>query len=169
MRRHSNFSRGFAGVHVSEWDNWGHEALMTRASLEEIALLVGYKYVYITAKSRSMSKFAVDDSRPHGDRGQIDGNIYADLLNRNPVLFKALYAALEEATARVNADLTTAARYWIEDGESKLSVDFVRPVASAPGTTWTMVPQNTMKAATFMHDVGSIKHQYPEAHGRVAS
>jgi NitT/TauT family transport system substrate-binding protein len=92
---------------------------------------------------------------------------------RNPVLFKAFYAALEEATARVNADLTQAAKYWIEDGESKLTPDFVRSIASAPGTEWTMVPRNTVKAAKFMYDVGSIKTMpeswkdffFPEAHG----
>jgi NitT/TauT family transport system substrate-binding protein len=93
--------------------------------------------------------------------------------NHNPVLFKAVYDALAEATDMVNADLTKASQYWIEDGESKLPVEFVRGVASAPGTIWTMVPQNTMKAAEFMHQVGSIKtmptswkdYFFPEAHG----
>jgi NitT/TauT family transport system substrate-binding protein len=74
-----------------------------------------------------------------------------------PVLFKAIYAALKEATERVNASPKTAARYWIEDGESKLSLDFVKSVATAPGTTWTMSPQGTEAVATFMNEVGSIK------------
>jgi NitT/TauT family transport system substrate-binding protein len=93
--------------------------------------------------------------------------------NRNPVLFKAVYDALAEATDMVNADLTKAAGYWIEDGESKLPIEFVRGVAAAPGTTWTMVPENTMKVAAFMHQVGSIKtmptswkdYFFPEADG----
>lgn len=97
--------------------------------------------------------------------------------DRNPTLFKALYAALQEATERVNSDLTAAARYWIEDGESKLPIEFVRSVAEAPGTNWTMVPQNTIKAAQFMHQVGSIKvmpaswkdYFFPEAHGMPGS
>ena len=97
--------------------------------------------------------------------------------DRNPALFKALYAALQEATERVNSDLTAAARYWIEDGESKLPVEFVRSVAESPGTNWTMVPQNTIKAAQFMHQVGSIKvmpaswkdYFFPEAHGMPGS
>ena len=96
----------------------------------------------------------------------------AKFRDRNPVLYKALYAALQEATERVRTDPTTAARYWIEDGDSKLTNDFVRSVAVSPGTTWTMVPQNTMKAAQFMHQVGSIKvipaswkdFFFPEAH-----
>ncbi|HBK07128.1 MAG TPA: nitrate ABC transporter substrate-binding protein [Acetobacteraceae bacterium] len=76
---------------------------------------------------------------------------------KNPVLFKAIYAALKEATEKVNADPETAARYWIEDGESKLSLDFVKSVATAPGTTWTMAPQGTEAVAAFMHEIGSIK------------
>jgi NitT/TauT family transport system substrate-binding protein len=76
---------------------------------------------------------------------------------KNPVLFKAIYAALKEATERVNASPETAARYWIEDGESKLSLDFVKSVATAPGTTWTMSPQGTEAVARFMNEVGTIK------------
>jgi NitT/TauT family transport system substrate-binding protein len=92
---------------------------------------------------------------------------------RNPVLFKAIYAALEEATARVNADPATAARYWIEDGESKLTLDFVTSIATAPSTVWRMAPQGTEAVAAFMHEIGSIKvkpaswkeYFFPEAHG----
>jgi SAM-dependent methyltransferase len=80
MRTHSNFMLGFAGVHVDEWDRWGHAALLSRASLEEMALVVGYRCVYFTAKSKSMSPFASDDSRPHADRDQVLGNVFADLL-----------------------------------------------------------------------------------------
>jgi NitT/TauT family transport system substrate-binding protein len=76
---------------------------------------------------------------------------------KNPELFKAIYAALKEATERVNAHPEIAARYWIEDGESKLPLDFVKSVATAPGTTWTMSPQGTEAVATFMNEIGSIK------------
>jgi NitT/TauT family transport system substrate-binding protein len=76
---------------------------------------------------------------------------------KNPVLFKAIYAALQEATARVNADPETAARYWIEDGESKLPLDFVKSIATAPGTRWTMAPEGTEAIAAFMNEIGSIK------------
>ncbi len=76
---------------------------------------------------------------------------------KNPVLFKAIFAALKEATDRVNADPQAAARYWIEDGESKLPLDFVTSLVTAPGTTWTMNPQGTEAIAAFMNTVGSIK------------
>lgn len=81
----------------------------------------------------------------------------SEFRGKNPMLFKAIYAALKEATSRVNADPETAARYWIEDGESKLSVDFVKSVATAPGTVWTMTPQRTEAVAGFMNRVGLIK------------
>lgn len=76
---------------------------------------------------------------------------------KNPVLFKAIFEALKEATDRVNADPATAARYWIEDGESKLPQDFVQSVATAPGTRWTMVPEGTLDVASFMADTGVLK------------
>lgn len=80
MRAHSDFSQGLAGVYVYEWERWGHVALVSRASLQEMALLVGYRYVYFTAKSEGMSPYAIPDSRPHGDRDQVTGNVFADLL-----------------------------------------------------------------------------------------
>jgi len=91
---------------------------------------------------------------------------------KNPVLFKAIFNALKEATDRVNADPETAARYWIEDGESKLSPDFVKSVATAPGTTWTQEPQGTEAVADFMYQTGALKAKpaswkdffFPEAH-----
>ncbi len=76
---------------------------------------------------------------------------------KNPILFKAIYNALQEATARVNAEPATAARYWIEDGESKLPLDFVTSVATAPGTRWTMTPEGTEDVASFMYDIGTLK------------
>jgi NitT/TauT family transport system substrate-binding protein len=97
--------------------------------------------------------------------------------SKNPELFKAIYAALKEATERVNASPETAARYWIEDGESKLSLDFVKSIAMAPGTTWTMTPKGTEAIAAFMNEVGLIKvkpgswkdYFFPEAYDQDGS
>jgi NitT/TauT family transport system substrate-binding protein len=93
--------------------------------------------------------------------------------DRNPKLYQAVYNALTEATERVRTDIRTASRYWIEDSESKLTVDFVAAAGSGPGTEWTTVPLDTMKAATFMAEVGTIKvrpaswkdYFFPEAYG----
>lgn len=75
----------------------------------------------------------------------------------NPVLYKALIAALKEATDIVNKDKKAAAALWIEDGKSKLPLDFVTRIVAAPDARWTMTPEHTMKYADFMHDVGTLK------------
>ena len=74
---------------------------------------------------------------------------------------------------RVNADIRSAARYWIEDSESRLSVDFVAAAGSGKDVKWTMTPEATLKQAEFMFDVGTIKvkpkswkeYFFPEAYG----
>jgi NitT/TauT family transport system substrate-binding protein len=77
--------------------------------------------------------------------------------DKNPLVYKALVAALKEATEMVDKDRTKAAGYWIKDVNSKLPLDKVTAVISGPQVRWTMAPENAMKFATFMHSVGSIK------------
>jgi NitT/TauT family transport system substrate-binding protein len=94
----------------------------------------------------------------------------------NPKLYQAVYDALTEATDRVRSDIRTASRYWIEDSESKLSVDFVA-AAGTKDTEWTTVPLNTLKQTEFMAEVGTLKvkpgswkdYFWPEAHGLAGS
>ena len=91
---------------------------------------------------------------------------------KNPVLYKALIAALKEATEIVDKDRKKAAGYWIEDVKSKLPLDKVTAVISGPQVRWTMAPENAMKFAAFMHSVGSLKEApkswkdlfFPEVH-----
>lgn len=77
--------------------------------------------------------------------------------DENPTVYKALMAALEEATGIINKDKRAAAALWIEDSKSKLSLEFVYGVLAGPQVHWTLTPQNTMKYAEFMHKVGTIK------------
>jgi len=77
----------------------------------------------------------------------------------NPVLYKALIAALREATDIINKDKPAAAALWIEDSKSKLSPDMVGKIVSGPQVRWTLVPENTMKYADFMASVGTLKPQ----------
>ena len=91
---------------------------------------------------------------------------------KNPVLYKALVAALKEATDIVDKDRQRAARYWIEDVKSKLPLDKVTAVVSGAQVKWTMAPLETMKFANFMASVGSLKSApaswkdlfFPEVH-----
>jgi ABC-type nitrate/sulfonate/bicarbonate transport system substrate-binding protein len=93
--------------------------------------------------------------------------------DKNPALYKALVAAFDEATQMLNKDVKPAARYWIDNVKSKLSVERVAEIASGPQVKWTMVPESTMKYAEFMHAAGSIKTMpaswkdlfFPEVHG----
>jgi NitT/TauT family transport system substrate-binding protein len=92
--------------------------------------------------------------------------------DKNPVLYKALIAALKEATDIVDKDRKKAAGYWIEDVKSKLPLDKITAVVSGPQVRWTMAPEHTMKFAAFMASVGSIKEApkswkdmfFPEVH-----
>jgi hypothetical protein len=76
----SDFARGFSGVYFEEFDRWNHISLFTAASLQELALMIGYRHVFFTAKSRGTSPYAVPDLRPYDDRDDLLGNVYADLL-----------------------------------------------------------------------------------------
>jgi NitT/TauT family transport system substrate-binding protein len=75
----------------------------------------------------------------------------------NPVLYKALIAALTEATDTVNKDKTAASALWIEDSKSKLAPEMVAKIVAGPQVRWTLVPEATMKFADFMTAVGTLK------------
>jgi len=77
----------------------------------------------------------------------------------NPVLYKALIAALKEATDIVNKDKRAAAQLWIEDSKSKLPLDMAEKIVAGPQVKWTMVPENTIKFADFMTEVGTLKNK----------
>ena len=95
----------------------------------------------------------------------------------NPALYKALVAALKEATDIVNKDKKAAAALWIEDSKSKLSPDMVGKIVTGPQVRWTMTPENTMKYADFMAEVGTLKAKpaswkdyfFPEIHDEKGS
>ena len=93
--------------------------------------------------------------------------------DKNPALYKALVAAFTEATEMLNKDVKEASQLWTENVKSKLTVEKVAEIAAGKQVKWTMVPENTMKYAEFMHSVGTIKVRpaswkdmfFPEIHG----
>jgi len=93
--------------------------------------------------------------------------------DRNPLLYRALFAALQEATDIVNRDKRAAGALWIQDSNSKLALDFVDGVVSGPLVRWTMAPESTMGFARFMATNGMLKaapqswrdYFFPEIHG----
>jgi NitT/TauT family transport system substrate-binding protein len=81
----------------------------------------------------------------------------AKFRDSNPVLYKALIAALKEATDIINKNKPAAGGLWIEDSKSKLSPDMVGKIVSGPQVRWTLTPEATMKFADFMTSVGTLK------------
>jgi predicted SAM-dependent methyltransferase len=80
MRTNSDFSKGFNGVFFEEFDKWGHVCIFTRGLMSDLASAIGYRQVFFTAKSRGSSPHAVIDRRPGGDRSDLNGNLFADLI-----------------------------------------------------------------------------------------
>src|SRR3546814_18737501 len=61
----------------------------------------------------------------------------------NPKLFKAVYAALEEAMEIINADKRAAAELYVRIENSQLPVDFVHEIVSKPEIVFTPPQQRT--------------------------
>jgi NitT/TauT family transport system substrate-binding protein len=80
---------------------------------------------------------------------------------QNPKVFGAVLKALEEANRRIIADKRTAAEILLAStgGEKGFSVNEIVEVLNDPHVKFTTTPENVMKYATFMHDVGSIKNR----------
>jgi NitT/TauT family transport system substrate-binding protein len=81
----------------------------------------------------------------------------AKFRDKNPVLYKALIAALKEATDIINKDKAAAGALWIEDSKSKLSPEMVGKIVAGAQVHSTMTPENTIKFADFMSGVGTLK------------
>jgi NitT/TauT family transport system substrate-binding protein len=77
----------------------------------------------------------------------------------NPELYAAFLDAMKEATTIVATDPQRTAQAWIDDSKSKLPLEMVTKIVSGKDVKWTMTPVATMKFASFMHKVGSIKHR----------
>lgn len=96
----------------------------------------------------------------------------AKFRDKNPVLYKALVAALNEATDIVNKDKAAASALWIADSKSKLAPEMVAKIVAGPQVKWTTTPEATMKYADFMTAVGTLKIKaaswkdffFPEVH-----
>jgi sulfonate transport system substrate-binding protein len=80
--------------------------------------------------------------------------------DRSPTVYGAVLAALRDAQARISMNPTAAARTLLRaEGEGGFTVEEVAAVLSDPDVHFTTTPQNTMKYAAFMYDIGSITHR----------
>jgi NitT/TauT family transport system substrate-binding protein len=98
--------------------------------------------------------------------------------DENPKTYKAVMAALREAIAFIKADPRGATRIFLEAGDGRgWSEAEILTVIESPEIKFTTAPQNVMKYATFMHEVGTLKAKpadwkelfLPDAHDQEGS
>jgi NitT/TauT family transport system substrate-binding protein len=77
--------------------------------------------------------------------------------DENPKIYAAFVAALDDATAQINADKRKAAETYLRISKDKDSLEDILKMLNDPEIKYTTTPNNTMKYVDFMHKVGSIK------------
>lgn len=95
----------------------------------------------------------------------------------NPKSYKAVFDAMKEATASINADKRRAAEVYVQEGGGKESVDKILKIMSDPQVNYTMSPERLLPYAHFMHQVGTLKNKpaawqdlfFPELHDQPGS
>lgn len=80
----------------------------------------------------------------------------------NPKTYKAVLAALHEATDWINANPREAAELYVKDTGGKEKVEFIEKMIRDPQIHYTLAPERILPFAQFMNDVGTIKNR-PEA------
>ncbi len=91
---------------------------------------------------------------------------------RNPRVYRAVFAALEEAIAFIARHKGDAADLWLRAENSSLPREFALSLLNDPAFRFTTVPENTMKYAQFMHRTGTSRENpagwqemfFPEIH-----
>ncbi len=82
--------------------------------------------------------------------------------DENPKTFKAVVAALKEATDAINADKRRAAEIYVKEGGGKGSVDKILAIMSDPQVFYKLAPDRILPYAQFMHQVGTLRNK-PES------
>ena len=80
---------------------------------------------------------------------------------RNPKVYQAFVDALREAQEMIRTDRQAAARILIESmgGGTRWSQDDMVAMLGDPAIKYTTAPENVMKYANFMHEIGSLKNK----------
>lgn len=96
----------------------------------------------------------------------------AKFRDENPRTFKAVFAALNEATDLINTQRQRAAEIYVADGGGKEKVEAVEKQLADPEFVYSLAPQKLIKLSDFMHAAGIIKSKpvswkevfFPEVH-----
>ena len=98
--------------------------------------------------------------------------------DENPKTYAAVMAGLRDAIAFIKADPRGAAKIFVGSSDGRgWSEDDIVAVISSPQTVFTTAPQNVLKYAHFMSDVGTLKVRpaswkdlfFPDAHDQDGS
>jgi NitT/TauT family transport system substrate-binding protein len=93
--------------------------------------------------------------------------------DENPAVYRAVIRALEDATARIEANSREAAEILMASTpDSGFSVEETIAMLEDPAVRFTTTPENVHRYAEFMHDIGSIRQRpaswkdvfFPEIH-----
>jgi NitT/TauT family transport system substrate-binding protein len=76
----------------------------------------------------------------------------------NPKTYDAIVAALEEATAWINADKKAAAQLYLAVSKDKADPADILAILDDPKNEYTTTPKNIMRFAAFKHDIGTLKN-----------
>ena len=95
----------------------------------------------------------------------------------NPKTYRAVFDAMKEATASINADKKRAAEIYVQEGGGKESVDKILTMMTDPQVNYTMSPERLLPYAQFMHQVGTLRNKpaawqdmfFPELHDQPGS
>lgn len=97
---------------------------------------------------------------------------------KNPTVYAAVLAAIEEANQLIISDKQMAAELLIASaGGAGFSAQKIVEMLQKPAIKFTINPENTLKYAEFMHSIGSLKNRpaswrdlfFPEIHGAPGS
>lgn len=98
--------------------------------------------------------------------------------SENPRTFAAVFEALKEAMANLNADKRRAAELYVtKESGGKDSVEDIYKLVTDPEVIYTMTPNGLLKFTDFLHAIGVIKVAptnwkelvFPELHGEQGS
>lgn len=90
----------------------------------------------------------------------------------NPKTYKAVLAALKEATAWINNNKDAAAQLYVDDTNGKANLKNIEKMVNNPQIHYKLAPDRILPYAQFMYKVGIIKHDpkswkdlfFPEIH-----
>jgi NitT/TauT family transport system substrate-binding protein len=79
--------------------------------------------------------------------------------DENPTAYAAFVGALKQSFEMIRADRKAAAQVLLDSmGGKGWTVDELVEILNDPNIYYTTKPENVMKYATFMHEIGSLKH-----------